>query len=108
MKVWFFAILGSAVAIGVVLRLAAVIDRETALLFFGFVFGFFSSIPVLLLIIATGKPKSVAVNGDHWIPSTDDFDDSDYVMAKPVKPVTPIVVMRREPGAKWQIVEDNR
>jgi hypothetical protein len=32
---------------------------------------------------------------------------ADYVKPKPA-PVTPIVVMRREPGATWQIVEDNR
>jgi hypothetical protein len=107
MKPWFFALLGLGAVIGLI---PFALDHDQTLLFFGFVFGFFSSIPVHLLIIAARKQKSVVADGDDWRRRLDeDFDDSEYVMAKPAKPQTPIVVMRRESsGCVWEIVEDNR
>ena len=65
-----------------------------------------SVLTIMFMQAGRTEPKSVAVNED-WRRSLDeDFDDSDYVMAKPAKP---LVVMRRESsGCVWQIVEDNR
>jgi hypothetical protein len=107
MKPWFFALLGLGVVIGLI---PFALTHDQMLLFFGFVFGFFSSIPVHLLIIAVRKTKSVVADSDDWRRQLDeDFDDSEYVMAKPAKPQAPIVVMRRESsGCVWEIVEDNR
>ena len=54
-----------------------------------------SVLTIMFMQAGRTEPKSVVAD--------DDLDD--VVM---VKPQAPIRVMRREPGATWQIVEDNR